>query len=34
MIRIMMNGSYSSPARRVYGSRVKASGNFVRVTMS
>ena len=33
-IRIMMNGSCSSPARRVYGSRVKASATFDRVTMS
>jgi hypothetical protein len=33
IIRIMINGSYSSPAQQVYGSRVKASVTFVRVTM-
>jgi hypothetical protein len=34
IIRITMNGPCCSPARRVYGSRVKASVAFVRVTMS
>jgi hypothetical protein len=34
IIRTMMNGSCSSPARRVYGSRVKASVTFVQATMS
>ena len=34
MIRIMMNGSCFSPARRVCGSKAKESVIFVRVTMS
>ena len=33
-IRTMMNGSCSSPARRVCGSTVKASATFVQATTS